>query len=518
LKFFNDISSDNIEDSVLYRLASAKRVENGPINFISGMSDRTNVSDITDKQFIEQGSIVFFDGTSNVFSANVNPYDTVGTLEASLSSVGSRWFDLKTGPNGAEGYRLYFESNSNMRNTLALDFNGNMFNTMGFSTKNVDVYAVDESDFKVNAGNYKISINGNEAIINVSSTTTLNDLASQINTSFSNDVVAYVNNGKMILIPTKSNEFNIKKLTLSDSGGLFTQANLHTETYKALDTGTETLENILGRSQTFSIRIGSTEIKVDPTKMTLKDLADKINEMNTGIIAEVTPHNKFVLRGSRSLGFELNKVIQGPEALWTALGFIDPDGNSSNDWDDGFVFINPFESQKDQRTRYTKADALFIDKQLPNEPYRFTEKLKVNSTIASNPETLAVDMGYTEENSNWDAKVFKPSGRANTGIVEMLSSLKSKKVLNDGSESFSEYLGSVVAELGVESETATKVKSNTDLMKNEIDGERERVKGVSLDEEMANMIKYQHAFNAAARIMTAVDEMISRVIDKLGVT
>lgn len=104
-----------------------------------------------------------------------------------------------------------------MRNTLALDFNGNMFNTMGFSTKNVDVYAVDESDFKVNAGNYKISINGSEAMINISSTTTLNDLANQINASFSSDVVAYVNNGKMLLIPTKSNEFNIKKLALSDS-------------------------------------------------------------------------------------------------------------------------------------------------------------------------------------------------------------------------------------------------------------------------------------------------------------
>ena len=35
--------------------------------------------------------------------------------------------------------------------------------------------------------------------------------------------------------------------------------------------------------------------------MTLEDLADKINEMNTGIIAEVTPHSKFVLRASRSL-------------------------------------------------------------------------------------------------------------------------------------------------------------------------------------------------------------------------
>jgi flagellar hook-associated protein 1 FlgK len=31
------------------------------------------------------------------------------------------------------------------------------------------------------------------------------------------------------------------------------------------------------------------------------------------------------------------------------------------------------------------------------------------------------------------------------------------------------------------------------------------------------MIKYQHAFAAAARVITAVDDMIGRVIDKLGV-
>jgi len=517
LKFFNDISTDSIEDSVLYRIAGAKRVENGPINFVSGMSDRTNLNDITTKSFVEQGSIVFFDGTNNIFSAHANAYDTIGDFQTTLSGVTTKWFDLKTGAQGDGGYRLYFESSTNMRDTLALDFNANVFNTMGFSTKDVDIYAINDSDFKVNEGSYKISLNGNEAIINISSTTTLNDLANQLNSAFGSDIVAYINNGKMLIIPSKSNDFNLKNINLSDTDGLFTQANLHTETYKALDTGVETLENILGRSQAFSVKIGSTEIRIDPTKMTLRDLADKINQANTGIIAEVTPHSKFVLRSSRTLGFELNKVIQGPEALWTALGFIDPDGNPLNDWDEGFIFINPFESQKDQRTRYVKADTLFIDKKLPDEPYRFTEKLKVNSTIASNPETLAIDIGYTEQNSNWDAKVFKPSGRANTGIVEILSALKSKKVLNDGLESFGEYLGSLVAELGVESETATKIKGNTDLMKNEIDGERERVKGVSLDEEMANMIKYQHAFNAAARIMTAVDEMISRVIDKLGV-
>lgn len=516
LKFFNDIEAERIKDSVLYRLAGAKRVENGPINFISGMSDRFNISDITTKPFIEKGAIVFFNGINKIFSARVNPYDDVEDFQNTLNNITDRWFDLKVSAHGDGGYRLYFESSQNLRNTLALDFNGNMFNTMGFATKNVDVFAMDRRDFKIQPGQYKIAINGTEENIIITNTTTLEDLANQLNTHFGSHIVAYVHDDKLLIIPTKANEFDIKRLKISDSGGLFTQANLHIETYKALDTGKETLENILNRAQAFSIRIGATEIRIDPTKMTIRDLADKINETNTGIIAEVTPHSKFVLRGSRSLGFELKKVVQGPEALWTALGFIDPDGISANDWDEGFVFINPFEKPEDQRIRYIKADALFIDRQLPKDPYRFVEKLAVNSTIKSNPETLAVDIGYTEENPNWDAKVFKPSGRANTKIVELLSALRNKKLLNDGLESFNEYLGSIVAELGVESETAMKIKSNTDLMKKEIDGERERVKGVSLDEEMANMIKYQQAFNAAARVMTAVDDMISRVIDRLG--
>jgi len=74
-----------------------------------------------------------------------------------------------------------------------------------------------------------------------------------------------------------------------------------------------------------------------------------------------------------------------------------------------------------------------------------------------------------------------------------------------------------VAELGIEGQTAQSMKLNAEAMKKQVDTERERVKGVSLDEEMGNMIKYQHAFNAAARVISAVDEMIGRIIDRLGV-
>lgn len=46
--------------------------------------------------------------------------------------------------------------------------------------------------------------------------------------------------------------------------------------------------------------------------------------------------------------------------------------------------------------------------------------------------------------------------------------------------------------------------------------QREAVAGVSLDEEMVNMMKFQHGYNAAARILTVMDEMLESIINRLG--
>jgi flagellar hook-associated protein 1 FlgK len=49
------------------------------------------------------------------------------------------------------------------------------------------------------------------------------------------------------------------------------------------------------------------------------------------------------------------------------------------------------------------------------------------------------------------------------------------------------------------------------------DQRRQAVSAVSLDEEMTMMIQYQHAYNAAARNITAVDEMLDKIINGMGV-
>jgi flagellar hook-associated protein 1 FlgK len=46
---------------------------------------------------------------------------------------------------------------------------------------------------------------------------------------------------------------------------------------------------------------------------------------------------------------------------------------------------------------------------------------------------------------------------------------------------------------------------------------REAVSGVNIDEELSNMIKYQHGYSAAARFITTVNAMLDTLINRMGV-
>jgi flagellar hook-associated protein 1 FlgK len=49
-----------------------------------------------------------------------------------------------------------------------------------------------------------------------------------------------------------------------------------------------------------------------------------------------------------------------------------------------------------------------------------------------------------------------------------------------------------------------------------IDAAREQILGVSSDEELSNMIKFQNAFNAASRYINVIDTLLDNIINNLG--
>lgn len=82
---------------------------------------------------------------------------------------------------------------------------------------------------------------------------------------------------------------------------------------------------------------------------------------------------------------------------------------------------------------------------------------------------------------------------------------------------FDDYYRSMIGVLGVDAQQAVRMKENQELLVSQLENNRQAVSGVSLDEEMINMIKFQHAYSAASRLITALDEMLEIIINRMGV-
>jgi len=148
------------------------------------------------------------------------------------------------------------------------------------------------------------------------------------------------------------------------------------------------------------------------------------------------------------------------------------------------------------------------------------ESITVNPLIANNVENIAASMrtymdGATEK-----------TVAGNNSLALLMAGLKNAKfdfdplntgqtVLNGGT--LDEFFRAIVGEIGVQTQEAERQTDNQQLLVDQVEARRQSISGVSLDEEMANMIKFQHAYNAAARALTTFDELLDKLINGTGV-
>ncbi len=75
------------------------------------------------------------------------------------------------------------------------------------------------------------------------------------------------------------------------------------------------------------------------------------------------------------------------------------------------------------------------------------------------------------------------------------------------------YLHTFVGSIGIESQSVQREKEYKEVIQQQISATRDGISAVSLDEEMANLIKYQHAYTAAAKLITTSEEMLETILN-----
>jgi flagellar hook-associated protein 1 FlgK len=116
---------------------------------------------------------------------------------------------------------------------------------------------------------------------------------------------------------------------------------------------------------------------------------------------------------------------------------------------------------------------------------------------------------------------FGENGRAaNPGNGEgalAVAKIRYDRVMVGKNMTFSEYFADTVGRVGALGEQSRdQLKTQNETMKKLIEN-RQTVAGVNINEELADMLRYQHGFNAAARFITTVNSMLDTIINRMGV-
>lgn len=104
----------------------------------------------------------------------------------------------------------------------------------------------------------------------------------------------------------------------------------------------------------------------------------------------------------------------------------------------------------------------------------------------------------------------------NGKIAIALSNLKTKSLAGLNNASAQTFFQGMIGDVGVLGEQAARMFKNSSSLQLSISNNRASVSSVSLDEEMTNMIMYQQAYNASARMLTVMDETLEKIINGMG--
>jgi flagellar hook-associated protein 1 FlgK len=119
--------------------------------------------------------------------------------------------------------------------------------------------------------------------------------------------------------------------------------------------------------------------------------------------------------------------------------------------------------------------------------------LAVDPTLVANPTAMVAGSGNAGSND----------------IAMAVSQLR-------GNPNIDGAYGGFIAQFGAEVDEANRQQANGQALTDSIDNRRQSVSGVSMDEEMTNLVKFQRAYQASSRAMSTMDEMLDVLINRTG--
>lgn len=241
-------------------------------------------------------------------------------------------------------------------------------------------------------------------------------------------------------------------------------------------------------------------------------LKDSVNELSVEPKNDYDPISRISVAGYDGLDdFTLIDSIGSLGALIEAYGYETADGEVHGEYPHMLreldrmaqEFAKVFNEQHRAGIDMNGDEGIdfFVNGGNSSEPIT-AETITINKDILDNPDLIAAGL--------------PGEGSRNAKNALELAKLFDQDIANLGNTSVRNFFTLLIGELGVKGQEASRMADNTVILREQVNDQRMSVTAVSLDEEMSNLIKFQHAYNAAARNITALDEMLDRIINNMG--
>jgi flagellar hook-associated protein 1 FlgK len=133
--------------------------------------------------------------------------------------------------------------------------------------------------------------------------------------------------------------------------------------------------------------------------------------------------------------------------------------------------------------------------------------IEVNRALLSDPTSVAAGFGENGREAN------PGNGEAALSIA----ALRNSEVMVGQLRTFDDYFADSVGRIGLLGEQSGRALETQNLIMKQLEDMRQSISGVNMDEELSNLIKYQHGYAAAARFITTVNSMLDLLINRMGV-
>lgn len=116
-------------------------------------------------------------------------------------------------------------------------------------------------------------------------------------------------------------------------------------------------------------------------------------------------------------------------------------------------------------------------------------------------------------NVNNIASAAIPDAPGDNRIALAIAGLQSQRIMGDGHATIDDWYNSIVSDVGVVgARTKANINQQKDIML-QLGKMRDQISGVSIDEETANLMQFQHIYDASAKVISVADELLKTVLD-----